>query len=328
MRKPRPWSLRPATREDIGALLALFERSFGKRVSPERWNWKLYCRPTPVENAWIAEIDRNVVCHFGGIPVRVRHRGGEHWAMVGVDVMTDPAHRRRGLLTAVGAEMFARWREAGVAFVLGFPNELWGSRIAALGFKPMMELRWWVRWLDPAKAIAVKLGLPWLTRADAANPPRRRDLQVTSILDLSACDELGSRLAEEGLVRDGSWYRWRYLEAVPSGTVLGAWRNGRLVGAAAFCKTADPREATGIIAEVVATDLAAHRVLLGESCHALRRAGAARAAMLVQARTSLEEAAFVSGFLPRPASYVVQAVDLGAGHPRAAVFHGGDFDVV
>ena len=52
--------------------------------------------------------------------------------MVSVDTMTAPAFRRRGLLTEVAARAYEAWRDAGIAFVIGLPNQQWGSRARAL----------------------------------------------------------------------------------------------------------------------------------------------------------------------------------------------------
>ena len=53
------------------------------------------------------------------MPCRCRLGETERWVMVAVDSMTDPAWRRRGVLTRVTGDLFERWRQAGVALVLG-----------------------------------------------------------------------------------------------------------------------------------------------------------------------------------------------------------------
>ena len=41
--------------------------------------------------------------------------------------MTDPEYRRQGILTAIARLAYDTWRKAGIPFVLGLPNEQWGS---------------------------------------------------------------------------------------------------------------------------------------------------------------------------------------------------------
>jgi GNAT superfamily N-acetyltransferase len=307
---PEPGALRPANERDLARLIALRQRTFGRTMSPAQWQWKLGHPTSPAANVWVVEAGDRLVFQYAGIPTRVRHLGREALAMVSVDTMTDPDYRRRGLLTRMGRETYEHWRRAGVAFVLGIPNEQWGSRAAALGWVPISELRWWVRWLAPVKLWA-----------------RRASTDVREVTDPSPFDDLWHRTAAEGVVRDASWYRWRYLQAVPAWTVLGAWRGGELAGALAF-RFDDSGRPSGKIGEVVASDLSTMRALLRAACDRLRRLGAVRVALLAQWNSLLEEAALATGFIPRRFAFSVQALDLGAGLPRAAQFQGGDFDVI
>ena len=138
----------------------------------------------------------------------------------------------------------------------------------------------------------------------------------------------GGSSRENGVVRGAAWYRWRYLDAVPKWEVLGAWEAGRLVGAVAFHLDDDRRLPSGLIGEVVGVRFEVLRVLLGRCCQELRAMGAVRAAVLVQPGRLLEQVALATAFLPRRATFSVEAVDLGGGLPLAAHFQGGDFDAV
>jgi hypothetical protein len=321
------WMLRQAGEGDVDELIALHQRVFHKQTTRERWLWKLGRPRGPVANVWVVEADGRLIFQYAGIPTRVRHCGTECWAMVSVDTMTDPDYRRRGLLTSMGAATYAHWREAGIPFVLGLPNEQWGSRSPALGFTPVSELRWWVC-AGTFRRLAAKAGMRWPRSAPAVSAERSGPCQVLPLNDPSPFDELWHRIGEEGVVRDAAWFRWRYLEAVPRWHVLGAWRSRRLVGGAAFRVDANRENPSGTIGEVLASDFATLRLLLAGCREHLRSMGAMRAALLIQPGSSLEEAALASGFLPRPFVFSVRAVDLGGGLPRAARFHGGDFDVV
>ena len=323
-------ALRPAGEGDLAQLIALRERTFGQRVSPEQWRWKLGRPRSPVANVWVVEAGGRLVFQYAGIPTPVRHLGTDRLAMVSVDTMTDPEYRRRGLLTKMGPETYEHWRRAGVAFVLGIPNEQWGSRAGALGFVPVSELRWWVRWLDPVRMLAASVGLRYARSVGQVSAARSRSasFDVSSISDPSPFDDLWRRTGEEGVIRDAAWFRWRYLEAVPAWSVLGAWRERKAVGAVAFRLDSVPERPSGTIGEVVALELPSMRALLEAACQSLRRQGAVRVALLIQPGSVLEQAALATGFIPRRFAFSVQAIDLGGGLPSAGHFQGGDFDVV
>jgi Acetyltransferase (GNAT) domain len=312
-------SIRPARQDDVDALLALHERVFPRPTTREHREWKLGGRNGPPSNVWVAEIDGRIVFQYAGIPVRVQHRGRERDAMVAVDAMTDPGWRRRGLLTQVSKVVYQHWTRAGVSFVLGMPNQEWGSRASALGWAPVAELRWWVRWFDPLSIVATKVGL----RRRASEDPHS-GAHISPSRDSRPFNDLWTRNGGEGVIKDATWFQWRYLDAPFNFNLLGAWDKSELVGGAAV--KCDRR--AGIIAEVLAPRFRVARALLARSCDELLSMGATRAKVLIQRGSMLEEAALATGFLPRSHVFSVQAVDLGGGLPRAATFQGGDFDVV
>lgn len=329
-RLAEPGPLRPAGEGDLAQLIALRERTLGQRISPELWRWKLGRPRSPVHNVWVVEAGGRLVFQHAGIPTAVRHLGADCLAMVAVDAMTDPDYRRRGLLTRMGAETYEHWRRAGVAFVLGMPNEQWGSRSAALGFVPVSELRRWVRWLDPMRMLAASAGLRFPRPAGQVSQARFRSasLEISPVTDPSPFDDLWRRTGDEGVIRDADWFRWRYLEGVPAWNVLAAWRERQVVGAVAFRLDGDPGRPSGTIGEVAALEFSSLRALLRAACESLRRQGALRVTLLIQPGSVLEQAALATGFIPRRFSFSVQAIDLGGGLPRAGRFQGGDFDVV
>jgi len=312
MRAPSPdWIVRPAAPTDLDGLLALHQRVFGRALSREQWEWKLRL-PGPTPNVWVAALGTRILAQYAAIPTRFRHRGADRTAMVSVDTMTDPELRRRGLLGSLATAAYAQWRSAGVPFVVGLPNEQWGSRTHALGWAPVSELRWWVRWLVPFGGSRSR---------DAFHGDRL-------VEDSAGLDDLWPRIADEGVVRDAAWFSWRYSRAVPAWSVVTARRGDAAVGAAAFHVDANPSRPSGLLGEVVGVDRNARRALLAGIDARLRQRGAVRAAILLQTGSELEPDALASGYLPRPSTFVVQAVDLGGGVPRAARFQGGDFDVV
>ena len=323
----RTWDFRPARESDVDGLVALHRRVFDRIISPQHWRWKLGERG-PAANVWIAEAEGRPVFQYAGIPVRFRHLGRDAWAMIDVDTMTDPDFRRQGLLTQGGARAYAEWRAAGIAFTVGLPNEQWGSRAAALGWIRVGMLRWWVRWLDPIRMLGATVNVHWSGACRRPGSARVGRFEVARVADPKQMEALWSLIEEEGVLRDAAWYRWRYLDAVPKWDVVGAWESGRLVGAVAFHLDDDRLLPTGLIGEVVGVRFEVLRLLLRRCCQELRALGAVRAAVLVQPGRMLEQVALANAFLPRRATFSVEAVDLGGGLPLAAHFQGGDFDAV
>jgi hypothetical protein len=323
------WTFRPARDGDVDPLVALHRRVFGRTISREQWLWKLAPRG-PAANVWVAEAHGRIVFQYAGIPVAFRHLANDCWAMIDVDTMTDPDYRRQGLLTQGGAEAYAHWREAGIAFTVGLPNEQWGSRAAALGWTPVGVLRWWVRWLDPTGTLAARVGFRPSESPTRRRPSQRRvgRYQLALVAEPDSFDELWNLVQEEGVVRDAAWFRWRYLQAVPKWSVVGVRQSGRLVGAATYRLDGNRDHPSAMIGEVVSVGFETTRLLLRWCSEQLRGLGALRAAMLIQPGRMLEEAALSTGFLPRRATFSVEAVDLGGGLPLAASFQGGDFDAV
>jgi GNAT superfamily N-acetyltransferase len=214
--------------DDLPAILALFETSFGKPVSAAHYRWKLESRPSPVENVVIAvdESDRPVF-HSAGIPCKCRLRGTERWVMLGADVMTAPAYRRRGLNTRYSSELYARWRDAGVALVLGFTNEQWGSSAPNVGLRPLGPLASLVLPLRPEKILARKSGVAafgempligalWRRIQGATAPPDPR-FRIQEVRSAGPeFDDLWHRSSpamDRSLVRDRAWVTWRYFDS-------------------------------------------------------------------------------------------------------------------
>jgi hypothetical protein len=346
------WTIRPYRAGDERALTALFGRVFGRAISEERYRWKLRQPPTPVENVWLAVDGDAPIFHYAGIPTRYRLPGGEALAMVSVDTMTAPEFQRRGLLSAVGRAVYDTWRAAGVAFVIGLPNERWGSRAGALGWEPLFDLQWLARPLRPEAILARRLRLPALARLAPLGAAwnalwrlrLRRDPAVRVRLVERAgpeFDQLWERCgadAAASVVRDSAWVNWRYLDAPAFGyRVLLAERDGRPAGYAAYRVEAHAAGVAGFIAELFAAqaDRPARRTLIAETLAALRAAGADNAVTLAVPGSPLERDLRGAGFLYSRGAFGVQIVPLDPGlplgvlrDPRSWNMAGGDFDVI
>jgi hypothetical protein len=346
------WIIRAFRSGDEPALTALFERVFGRAISEEHYRWKLRQPPTPVENVWLAVEGDTPIFHYAGIPTRFRLPGGEALAMVSVDTMTAPEFQRRGLLSAVGRTVYDTWRAAGVAFVLGLPNERWGSRAGALGWEPLFDLKWLARPLRPESILARRLRMPLLARLTPIGAAwnalwrlrQRRDpaVRVRPVERAGAeFDQLWRRCGMDtavSVVRDAAWVNWRYLDAPTFDyQVLLAERDGHPVGYTAYRVEAHAAGAAGFVAELFAApaDGPARRMLIAETLVALHAAGADNAVVLAVPGSPLERDLRSAGFLHSRGAFGVQIVPLDPElpldllrDPQSWNLAGGDFDVI
>ncbi len=325
----------------------------------EAWRWKLKGLPAPVENVWvaIAADDGRVVGQYAGIPVRWQHDGRVDPAMISVDTMTAPEFRRRGILTALGQAIYATWAAAGVAAVLGLPNQQWGSRTDALGWVPLFPLLWQQVRLHAEARLAARVPPPLrgpvaatgrlataagrraqARRLGAAGVGRQVGPLPSGGDDL---DSLWARLApryRSALVRDAAWVRWRFLGAPDGGyRVLLARASAAPAGYVAYRCVDTSGRRTGFVADlcVAPDDPATAAALLGAALEDLWALGAAAARAPVAPGSALSAHFATAGFRPAGGAFQLEIVPLGAGiaaaalgDPAAWLVAGGDFDVV
>ena len=343
---------RPFGAGDVPGVIELFADAFGRRISPAHYEWKLRTRESPVDNVTIA-VNRQSrpVFHLGGVPCRCRLGGLERWAMIAVDGMTAPAHRRRGLLTQHTTELFGRWREAGVAVVLGLPNEQWGSRAEALGWRPLFPLSWLVLPLAPERVLARRLKVPLAGRLTFLGKlwnrqwlSQDRDRSTTVEELRSAGAELDALWLEAGaaiphsIVRDRAWVAWRYLESPEVDyKVLVARRADRLRGYAAYRVHDGGAAKSATIAEVFTSpgDEATFGALVRQTLSRLHAQGVEVVRTLAVPGSAVCDQFRRRRFLGSGHSFSVEHVALDPAldrlnlqDPFSWYLTGGDFDVV
>lgn len=333
---------------DEPAIATLFSRTFGRPLREPHWRWKLKTQASPVENVWLAVREGRPIFHYAGIPTRVWVQGRELAAMASVDTMTDPDFQRRGLLTEVGKRTYDAWREGGVAFVFGLPNERWGSRAQALGWRKLFPLAWLMQPLRPEAILADRLLWPSIAEADLLGSLWRRASGWRSPRDPGVATRELTRAGDEldrlwhgargdlavSPVRDAAWVGWRYLGPPEPYRVLLAERNGEPVGYAAFRLVGDR---LGTLAEVFwkRPDTGAARTLLSDTLARLADAGATRVVTLAVPGSGYHGLLRCAGFLRRKARFSVEMVPLAADLPQDVLdradswcLFGGDFDVI
>src|SRR4030095_11428682 len=90
-----PLVVREPAAADASGIRRLFERVFGREMTPEEWSWKVERNP----DGWfgvIAVLDGNVVGNYAGWGVRFVFDGREELVYAVGDVATDPAVRTLG----------------------------------------------------------------------------------------------------------------------------------------------------------------------------------------------------------------------------------------
>ena len=245
-----PFTVRPAASKDADQVVDLFARSFGRAMTTNHWRWKLRaCRALgsttdKLDNVWLA-LDENdePVFQYAGIPLRYQLESDVVTGVVSVDTMTAPEHRRRGLLSQIGKLAYDHWQSAGAAFVIGLPNERWGSRATALGWEKLFALQWLQLLLQPQALLWRRAGLRppslrpmdsfwyWRTSRWLNQDP---SIEVNETKGASSFfDDLWavcSRDREFSLIRDRRWIEWRFINAPHDYEVLIAARSGTPVG--------------------------------------------------------------------------------------------------
>jgi hypothetical protein len=346
-----PIAIRPYRSDDEHALVALFGKAFGRPTTAQHWRWKLRQQASPVDNVWLAVSGGLPVFQYAGIATRFLLSQTPVWVMTSVDTMTAPEFRRRGLLTQVATRAYDAWRSAGVAFVIGLPNEQWGSRAAALGWQPLFPLQWLVRPLRPQAMLARRLNVSWLKQAGlvaalwnrALASRRRHDPQLQTERAAHAgqdFDQIWENCKSDWMfstIRDRHWVNWRFLSSPSQAYELHlARRAGLPVGYSAHRLIESEQAITAHLAElfVARADRAAYDSLLCELIDALLAAGAESLFTLAVPGTAQYRWLRRAGFIPGHA-FQVQLVPLSAQLPTRLMLEpdhwnlsGADFDVI
>jgi hypothetical protein len=112
--------IRPFRDGDQEGMRDLFRACFGREMSAEEWIWK-YRNSYLGSSAVVAEDNRRIIAHYGGLKMRFYYKGGALDAYQGCDAMTHPEYQSRGIIvkTALGFYKANPGRE----FMFGFPSE-------------------------------------------------------------------------------------------------------------------------------------------------------------------------------------------------------------
>ena len=224
-----------------------------------------------------------------------------------VNVATDPRYRGQGVFSTLERENEAAAAEVGSPLTVTFPNGAsYPIFLRHLGWADLPRLRLWARPLRTAAVARYVLGRP----ADegglgphATGPRSLHGLEVRRVERFGPdLDELGTRAGAayaNHFVRDAEYFNWRYLDSPRDYRCFGAYRDGRLAGAAAVGHTFKHGVSAGFLADLVAApdDGAAVRALAARAVEEVR--GGADALVLLPPPSSAQRRALLrSGFAP------------------------------
>lgn len=346
-----PTTIRAYRPGDECGLVQLFQTVFGRPITEDHWRWKLKGQPGTVDNVWLAVSRDKPVFQYAGIPTRFRLSQATATSMVSVDTMTAPEFRRRGLLTQVAGHAYAAWRDNGVAFVIGLPNNQWGSRTGSLGWRPLFPLQWMTRPLRPEAFVARRLKLPVLERMTVPAKVANRLLQACLHRDpevhterVTQADESFDQIWERcksdcsySTVRDRNWVNWRFLASPSQAYELTlARRLGQPAGYCVHSLTQNEGRISACLVDVLVarTDHGTRDTLLWQLIETLLATNVEVLSTLAVPGTQWFRWLRRVGFVPRR-GFLVQLVPLSAQLPVESMLDpnrwnlsGADFDVI
>lgn len=260
---------------------------------------------------------------FVMVPFRVRYRQEVHLAGLALNVLTHPAYRRRGVFAGLATSAFARCREEGLVFMLGFPNPpAYEGYIQRLGCADLGRLAVMLRPLAPERLLRRRLGIDvvadrlarlWLARVDtgaeraaAAGP----DGMVVERLDrfpaaVNLLDRAAGARFPIMVVRDAGYLNWRFCDKPSVAYDCRAARvGGRLLAYAVGSLYREGGGLRGRIVDALSDGSAAGVAALGRLAREIvadqRRAGGELASVAVPPHAAEAEAFRQAGFQPYP----------------------------
>lgn len=170
----------------------------------------------------VAESEGRIIGHYSAITLPVHVDGEPVTALRGVDIVTAPDHRRRGVFRSVAEHLRDAAREAGAEVLFSTPNDRSLGTLTALGWTHIGDPRAMVIVTDghalAARApglVPVPLGV-LATKLLATRGKRRPDgvTAVTGTVPDDLPDDLASLspfvVPQNGIRHGRRWWEWRY----------------------------------------------------------------------------------------------------------------------
>ena len=172
------------------AIEAMFEQCFGSRMSIEIWRWAYLDNPHGDPFVSLCYDGDALVGHYAMIPLPVSSSGRRLKTCLSMTTMVAATHRQHGLFVKLAEATYANAIDAGVDWVMGFPNAA-----SSPGFERRLQ------WFLPAPDRVISL-------------ERAQLLELAPHLPLADGTRFGIDLDDEAtrgwrLSRPGATYQWR-----------------------------------------------------------------------------------------------------------------------
>ncbi len=171
------------------AIERLFVECFGDRMSLEVWRWAYLANPHGDPWVTVCYDGDAMVGHYAMIPMPVSADGQVLPTCLSMTTMVAATHRQHGLFVKLATATYERARAAGVAWVMGFPNDM-----SAPGFE--RRLGWQLG--EPERIVTLDEPV-WRQAADQLRPE-------PGLLRLNLRDDATRAWR---LSRPGSTYQWQ-----------------------------------------------------------------------------------------------------------------------
>lgn len=211
--------LREAGPDDDPAIRALLAANFPDNVKarPEFTRWQYWENPFGRTRSWVWDDDGRIVAHWATVPLPIVLDGRAVTGAKGVDGVTDPDYRGRGLFRSLGEALADGCRADGVPVIFSHPNPKAARGVEQAGGRLVARVPVYVLPIDDAW-VAARFRLP-RPLATAARTVCFRGRRAPPGEELDAPpDGLDGLWADAGAVvrygirRDAAWWRWRYAE--------------------------------------------------------------------------------------------------------------------
>jgi len=317
-------------RPDPEGLLALARTIFsGEDITDPRYLPWLYDR-NPAGPAYeFATRDRGLITgHSAALPLRYKIGAGEMTGSLGVNAITHPAFRGKGIFILLYEEIFKLCARDGNSFMFGFANSnSHKGCLRHLNFLEIGQLPLWILPFDLRRIVASRKSRPgWLWRvgAGAANPflglglsalrPRPdKDIAVEKIeafgSEFDAFWETVKDAYPNSLVRNRAFLDWRFVRhPTRRYDIFAARKGGRLLAYLAGNLTTIEGLRWGMIVDMLAAATpegrAAARAAVAAFHRHIRSEGADLAAALMLKHAPPAKALRRSGYLVCPRSFL------------------------
>lgn len=353
----RAWQVRPFAPGDETRIAQLYRTVFDRALPLDQYRWKLVNVPwqTGAPGIWLADAGDRLAGHYGGTPIRFKLGRQQLLTVHTCNAMTDATFRRQGVFSALGTTAHRAWTEAGVPFLIGLPNDQWGTRRKFLGYQEQFKATWYWRPLRPERLLADRYRLPpaawrpvaalgrlWNAVWDRPLARAAGGIQVEAVdRPGPEFDRLWAALAdayEALVVRDRAWVTYRYADAPRYGyRLLLAKRDGDPAGYLAYRLGQAGAQPMGWIVDIFTgpDDWPARAALLQATLRAMLAAGATSIRTMLPEGTSLVDVFRRAGFRRSRGEFDVSVVPLATDRPPPALTDPerwftmiGDYDIV